>query len=428
MLLTKHPVPILIKKTTLSFKGDKSISHRAAIFSALNDESSALTNYSAGKDCNSTLKILKSIGADVITEDDNIVKIRGPLFSESRYPDELFLDAENSGTTARLFSGLLSGLNIPCTISGDQSLMKRPMRRIATPLENMDAKIELSRGDVCPIKIPKNEGLKGIDYNLPVASAQIKSAILIAGLFADGETKVNDPFQTRDHTERMLGLKISGNTISVNNQVTFTPGRHFIPGDLSSAAFFIALALTSKDKELIIENVSLNPGRLSFVKVLQKMGGEIFLEKKGVSMNEPYGEINVFPSSLYGGIITEKESPGLIDEIPLLSVLALHTKNGIQFENVGELRHKESDRIKSVLHNLDAFGAKFSEKSDGFDIYPLKREYFKDSAIKTFDDHRIAMSMTIAGLSYGSTLPMDNRKCIDISFPDFFNKIQQFLG
>lgn len=412
----------------LSFKGDKSISHRAAIFSALNDESSLLSNFSAGKDCHSTLKMLKSIGAEIKTENKKILKIRGPLLSESKFPGDLLLDAENSGTTARLFCGLLSGLNIPSTISGDQSLMKRPMRRIATPIENMGARIELNGGDVCPINIFKNEGLKGIDYTLPVASAQIKSAILIAGLFARGETTVNDPFQTRDHTERMLGLKTSGNTIFVNNQVTFAPGRHFIPGDLSSAAFFIALALISKDKELIIENISLNPGRLSFVKVLQKMGADIFLEKKGVSMNEPYGEINVLPSSLNGGIITEKESPGLIDEIPLLSVLALHTKNGIQFENVGELRYKESDRIKSILYNLDAFGAKFSEKSDGFNIYPLKRENFKYSAIKTFDDHRIAMSMTIAGLSYGSTLPMDNRQCIDISFPDFFNKIQHFLG
>lgn len=409
----------------ISFKGDKSISHRAAILASLNPTQSVFDNFSNAADCQSTLNILKLLGVKINFDDKNRLQIGGQLKAATASPKELVLDAENSGTTMRLMTGFLSGLNIPCTLTGDESLLKRPMQRTMKPLEKMGAVIRLSESGTGPVKIYKNNGLNSIRYTLPVGSAQIKTAVLMAGLFAKGETEVYDPFYSRDHTERMLDLDRLGGRMHINNRITWKYGNYYIPGDISSAAYFIALALTADESNLLLKNVSLNEGRISFLKMLQDMGADIQVQQKGKSMNEPFGDIRVSASKLTGGKIDQKMIPSIIDEIPILSVIALHTRDGIHFDGVGELRYKESDRIKSILTNLTAMGAVAEEFNNDITVYPLKKSNFIPVKIRSNKDHRIAMSMYIAGLSFGRKLDIDDPESINISFPGFFEKINQ---
>ena len=412
-------------KGIVELPGDKSIAHRAAIFTALSGDKSVITNHPDGHDFWSTVSILKALGADIQSLSPGTLSIKGPLNNNIKENSRLELNAGNSGTTMRLMAGLVAGLNTAVKISGDESLSLRPMERIRTPLAEMGADIQLSPKGTAPIINRNHSGLRSIQFTLPVASAQVKSAIILAALFAKGESKINDPFGTRDHTERMLGLKSEKGIIRVPENILWPSGEIYIPGDISSAAFFVVLALCTPGADLTIKNVSLNPGRIGYINLLQQFGADITIEETGESLHEPFGILRVKHSRIQGGQINKNVIPGLIDEIPVLSILALHTDSGIKFEGIEELKFKESNRITAIIDNLRTFGAETEEWQDGLFVSPLKSSEFIPAEIKSFDDHRIAMSMYICGLTYGRHLTIDNPHCVEISFPGFFQSLSE---
>ncbi len=405
-------------KGKIELSGDKSISHRAVLFSALSGKKSVLRNISKGEDVKSTVACLAELGIEAKFSENNQLKLEGNIAAPR---NKVVLNAGNSGTTMRLMTGLLAGLNIPAELRGDNSLSRRPMRRVVKPLAEMGAEIELSPEGTAPVVIKESKKLKAAQMTLEVPSAQVKSAVLLASAFAGGVSTLKDPFNTRDHTERMLNLPVENGVIEVNPaEIVWPGGDIFIPGDISSAAFFITFALISGFGELTIEKVSLNPGRTAYLDILKSMGGDISVISEGNVLNEPYGNISVKPSAISGGIIPPEISASIIDEIPALSMLALHSRDGIEFRGVEELKYKESNRIEAIMENVKSMGGKAEEIPGGFRIYPLKTEDFTPFGIKTYYDHRIAMSMYLAGLSYGYEPPMDNPGVVVISFPEFF--------
>jgi 3-phosphoshikimate 1-carboxyvinyltransferase len=406
--------------------GDKSISHRAALFATLADKPSYLRNFSSALDCHTTIKALARLGASVEQISTNHVSVCGPLGHRN---DEIIeIDAGNSGTTMRLLSGLLVGQQLQVILSGDTSLMQRPMQRIITPLQLMGANIVSGKDGKAPLQIEPVSQLNCINYELPLASAQVKSALLLAGLFAKGKTRIRDPFATRDHTERMLNLEVDGEDIVSSSAANWNGGDYFIPGDISSAAFLIALQLLKGKQKLTLVDVSLNHGRLAFVRVLQDFGAKIAVKHRASSMAEPYGDITVYPGSISGGHIGADLVPGLIDEIPILAVLAAYSREGITFSGVSELRHKESDRIAAVAQNLAAFGVSVASEGDVLSVQPLVGRKWKQIRIRTFADHRIAMAMSVAQLAADQSPRLDNSQCVSISMPDFFKLSKEILN
>ena len=415
----------------LNLPGDKSISHRAVIFSAMADGVSEITNLSDGEDVNSTITCMEFIGA-VIERAGRSAKVRGKGFKKFTKPSSM-LNAGNSGTTTRLLSGLLAAQNFESIIIGDDSLSKRPMERVIQPLKLMGAGIESTDSGTLPIKIFPVKKLNPIDYQLLVASAQVKSAVLIAALHCDGITSVTDKYATRDHTERMLNLKtsfLSGN--HKNEKVIYSskenypvPKSYFIPSDISTASFFIVLTLLSKNSELILHDVSLNETRIGILKVLKEMGGDIEIQNEKESNGEPFGDIVVKSSKLKNTAIKNEIIPNIIDEIPILSVAGFFAEGSFQIQNAKELRKKESDRINSLCYNYRLLGLNVDETPDGFSISGEIKHY--SPAFESFDDHRIAMALSVLSMLLKDGAKINKFECVGISNPNFIFQLKKIV-
>ncbi len=408
----------------LYFDGDKSISHRTLIFSAMAEGESVIRNINRGLDVRSTMDCLRQLGAEIADDGDQVL-VRGVGFRGFRQP-ELELNAGNSGTTARLLSGLLSVQNFPSTLIGDESLSKRPMKRVCEPLRLMGAQIKTTNGFL-PVSFFPSEEISHIKFEMNIPSAQVKTALVLAGLHIEEDTIITEPAGSRDHTEKMLGLPVratdNGNLILVNKSFYPVKNNYFVPGDISSASFFIVLGLLAENSNLLIKNVLLNTQRIAFISHLQKMGAKITLIQKDISAGEPYGDIRVESSTLQNIELSGNEIPMLIDEIPVLSVAALFSEGKFILKDAHELRVKESDRINSVVVNLRKLGLEVDESNDGFSFSPgfnIKTE----PVFETFGDHRIAMTFVILSVLLKDGAKINNLGIVKISNPEFFNQLK----
>jgi len=412
----------------LRLPGDKSISHRAALIAALARGSSEISNFSTAQDCASTLGCLRSLGVSIEHKDGKIVFAGSQELVAPREP----LDCGNSGSTLRILAGVLAGCDFAAELVGDESLSSRPMRRIIEPLELMGARIE-SRDGKAPLKVYGTGKPIPITYKLPVASAQVKSAILFAGLNAEGRTTVVETTQSRDHTERLFngfGVPVTTNSdlsVTLDGPARFTGGAITIPGDVSSAAYFVAAAMLLPGSELTIEGVGLNPTRAAFLSVLSSWGANIETTDVQVERNEPYGTINV-----RGGIgesaaesertLGQSMIPSLIDELPLLAVVGSQVDGGIRIRDASELRLKESDRLATTATNLRAMGAEVEEFSDGLAVSGPTQLH--GALLDSHGDHRIAMAFAVAALLANGETEITGAECVAISFPEFFGLLE----
>jgi 3-phosphoshikimate 1-carboxyvinyltransferase len=401
----------------LRVPGDKSISHRAFMLGALASGTTAVSCALESHDVASTRGVLQALGARIEKRGDTWTVMGGGLQEPSTV-----LDAGNSGTTARLMSGILAGIGGVSTMTGDSSLVKRPMARVIRPLEMMGARFMARKDRFLPMAV-KGSALTGISYKMDVASAQVKSALLLAALRAEGKTEVSEPSPSRDHSERMLvyfgaQLARTGNTVAMNGPLALEAREVSVPGDPSSAAFPAVWAAATPGSELLIRDVCLNATRTGFISALQRMGAGISLENIREICGEPVGDIVVRGGSLQGTVIEGDEVPKLIDEIPILAVAACLAQGKTVIRDASELRVKETDRIMALVQGLASLGAEVEEHEDGLVIVgPLK---LKSGSIRTFSDHRIAMSFHILARAAGLDVAIDDPGCVDISFPGFF--------
>ena len=403
-------------KGTVTIPSDKSISHRAIMFTSLAKGKSIIKNFSKGQDPLSSLKVCKALGIDAeFSNEELIVKSKGILSAPQTH-----LDCGNSGTTMRLMSGILAGQNFNSTLIGDESLSKRPMKRVIEPLSLMGAKIE-SNEFKAPLKI-YGQNLKPINYFSKLASAQVKSCILLAGMNIDGQTSFTEAYVSRNHTEIML--KYMGANISINNTTVtiekseLEPKTIEICGDISSAAYFIVAGLIVPSSKIILKNVGLNPTRTGILEVAKKMGGNIeILDKRNIS-GEDVGDIQISYSNLNSCTIEGEIIPRLIDELPVIAILATQAKGTTIIKDAQDLRNKESDRIKAVVTELKKIGADIEETPDGF-IINGKTNLKGDTEVETYHDHRLAMSLYVAGLICEKPIAINGFEWVDISFPEF---------
>lgn len=405
----------------LRLPGDKSISHRYAILGAIAEGETRIRNYATGADCRSTLECLRALGTPVEREGEEVV-IRGRGLGGFE-PAAATLDAGNSGSTMRLLAGVLAGQPFVTRISGDASLSRRPMDRILRPLTLMGAEVKAREDRFPPLEI-RGGPLRAIEYELPVASAQVKSCVLLAGLYAEGRTTVVEPVRTRDHTEialRHFGAEIetAGRRISVAGRPRLEGRRLEVPGDLSSAAFFIAAALILPGSELVIEDVGLNPTRSALLDVLCSMGARIRILNLREQAGELVGDVEVRSSPVRGGAIEKATTAALIDEIPVLAVLGALSEEGLTVRDAAELRVKETDRIATVAENLRRMGAVIETSADGFHV--PGRQKLRGAALDSFGDHRIAMAFSIAALAAEGESLLEGAEAAAVSFPEFFH-------
>lgn len=417
-------------KGELALPGDKSISHRAIILGSIAEGKTSIKNFPTAGDCLSTVRVVGELGVEVEGVGGPVVTVHGKGLKGLTEPVDV-LDAGNSATTARLMTGLLSGQDFFSVISGDTSLRSRPMGRVVEPLKLMGAKITGRDGDEhLPLAI-SGTSLACLTYEMPVASAQVKSALLLAGLSGSGPVIVKEKRPTRDHTERMLEA-FQAAIEEKEGAVTLTGGSKLkavsidVPGDISSAAFFIVATLLTKDSHLNLKQVGMNSGRIGLLDVLKNMGARISYGNMSLKNKEPRADILVKSSPLRAGKIDKTSVPRLVDELPVFAVAATQAEGKSVISGAGELRVKETDRLRAVAENLAAMGADVSEKKDGLEITgptPLK-----GARIKTYDDHRIAMAFIVAGLIAEGDTVIDNDSCIDISFPDFTRMLKSVAG
>lgn len=402
---------------SIKIPADKSISHRAIMFSSLANGKSTIKNFSKGQDPNSTLKIFKQLGVEFNFIDEQTLTVVSPgKFNQTDTP----LDCGNSGTTMRLVSGILAGLEIPAVLIGDESLSKRPMKRIIEPLSLMGANIQSTDGHA-PLIIQKAP-LHSINYTSKLASAQVKSCILLAGLNTDGTTTVTEPSISRNHTELMLkymgaDINTNGKTVSITKS-TLEPKTIEICGDISSAAYFIVAALIVPGSDVILQNVGLNPTRTGILEVCRAMGADIEILNQTIKAGEPVGDIRIKYSSLKACNISGETIPKLIDELPVIAVLATQAQGETRITDAKDLRNKESDRITVTVNALKKLGANIEELDDGF-VIQGKTQLRGGVSLETFHDHRIAMSLFVAGLICPQEILIEGFEWAGISFPEF---------
>ena len=420
-------------KGVITVPGDKSISHRAVMFGALADGITEVTNFLQGADCLSTIRCFRQLGIDIennSSSDKVIIHGKG-LYGLSK-PSGM-LDVGNSGTTMRLLSGILCGQNYEVSLNGDESIQKRPMGRIMTPLTQMGADIKSLKGnDRSPLVInaspDRKSKLTGIHYYSPVASAQIKSCVLLAGLYADGETSVTEPSLSRNHTELMLSefgakIKAADNTATIFPNPDLKGRKISVPGDISSAAYFIAAGLIIPNSEIVIKNVGINPTRDGILRVCRQMGADITLDNVFDNGGEPVADLVVKYSDLIGTEIGGDVIPTLIDEIPIIAILACCAKGQTVIKDAAELKVKESNRIDVMVNNLSMMGADITATDDGMIINGGK--LLKGSEVDSKFDHRIAMSFAVAGLLAEGETSILGAECVDISYPNFYEDLKK---
>lgn len=413
-------------KGTVSVPGDKSISHRSIMFGAISDGLTEVTGFLQGADCLSTISCFRKLGIEIENLPDRVL-VHGKGLHGLKAPDSM-LDTGNSGTTTRLISGILAGQPFCTTLTGDASIQKRPMGRIFRPLSQMGASFQSRYGNDCAPFTITGGNLHGIHYNSPVASAQVKSAVLLAGLYASGTTSVTEPQLSRNHTELMLrgfgaDITCSGLTASIEPDPVLKGQKIAVPGDISSAAYFIAAGLLIPGSEILIQNVGVNPTRDGILKVALEMGANITLLNERTVSGEPVADILVRSCSLNAVTVEGDIIPALIDEIPVIAVMAAFADGTTVIRDAQELKVKESDRIAVVTENLTAMGADIEPTDDGMIIRGGKPLH--GACIHTHLDHRIAMAFTIAGMcAEGETIFSDeDARCVDISYPGFFTDL-----
>ena len=410
----------------LNIPGDKSISHRAIMFGALADGTTEITNFLQGADCLSTISCFQAMGVPIENHTDRVL-IRGVGLHGLRQPEQM-LDVGNSGTTTRLISGILAGQTFTSTLNGDASIQKRPMKRIIDPLTQMGADISSLHNNGCaPLSIHGGQ-LHGIAYQSPIASAQVKSCVLLAGLYADGMTSVTEPALSRNHTELMLSgfgaqVKTNGLTAAVHPEPKLIGQKIAVPGDISSAAYWIAAALAVSGSELVLKNVGINPTRDGILRVVEAMGADIVRENIRTISGEPVCDLIVRSSSLHGVTVAGDLIPTLIDEIPVIAVLACFADGDTVIRDAQELKVKESNRIDTVVEGLRAMGADAVATDDGMIIHGGKTLH--GAVIDSHLDHRIAMSFAVAGLMCEEPTTILNADSVVISYPDFYESLEK---
>ncbi|HJB29327.1 MAG TPA: 3-phosphoshikimate 1-carboxyvinyltransferase [Candidatus Blautia faecavium] len=410
-------------KGELSVPGDKSISHRAVMFGSLARGTTRITHFLESADCLSTISCFEKMGISIQRKKGEVL-VEGKGLHGLSAPASV-LDAGNSGTTTRLISGILAGQNFSSQLSGDDSLKSRPMNRIITPLTMMGADIKSLKGDGCAPLFITGKPLKGIHYISPVASAQVKSCVLLAGLYAEGPTSVTEPVLSRNHTEIMLkylGAEVTaaGTTCSVCPEPSLTARDILVPGDISSAAYFMAAGLLAPGSEILLKNVGINPTRDGMLKVCRAMGGNITLLNENRE-GEPTADLLIRSSSLHGTVIEGDIIPTLIDELPMIAVMAAFASGTTVIRDAQELRVKESDRIQVMVDNLRLMGADIEGTADGMVIHggPSLHGAVIDSHL----DHRVAMSFAVAGILCDGPLTILHGDCVNISYPDFYQDL-----
>ncbi|MFR4819481.1 MAG: 3-phosphoshikimate 1-carboxyvinyltransferase [Blautia stercoris] len=414
-----HPL-----KGEITVPGDKSISHRGIMLGALANGTTSITNFLKGADCLSTISCFQKMGIE-IEETENEILVHGKGLHGLSAPKEI-LDAGNSGTTTRLISGILAGQNFSCDLTGDASIQKRPMKRIMTPLSMMGADITSVHNNGCaPLHI-KGAPLKGISYQSPVASAQVKSCVLFAGLYADGKTSVTEPFLSRNHSELMLSsfgasVQTCGTTATIEPEPVLTAQKVEVPGDISSAAFFIAAGLLIPGSELLIKNVGINPTRDGILRVCRQMGANLELLNTRTQCGEPVADILVKHSELNGTVIEGELIPTLIDELPVIAVMAACANGETIIRNAEELKVKESNRLEIIVHHLSEMGCDITGTEDGMIIRGGKPLH--GAVLDSHLDHRIAMSFAVAGLIADGETEITNADCVNISYPGFYRDL-----
>lgn len=414
-----HPL-----KGEITVPGDKSISHRGIMLGALANGTTSITNFLKGADCLSTISCFQKMGIE-IEETENEILVHGKGLHGLSAPKEI-LDAGNSGTTTRLISGILAGQNFSCDLTGDASIQKRPMKRIMTPLSMMGADITSVHNNGCaPLHI-KGAPLKGISYQSPVASAQVKSCVLFAGLYADGKTSVTEPFLSRNHSELMLSsfgasVQTCGTTATIEPEPVLTAQKVEVPGDISSAAFFIAAGLLIPGSELLIKNVGINPTRDGILRVCRQMGANLELLNTRTQCGEPVADILVKHSELNGTVIEGELIPTLIDELPVIAVMAACANGETIIRNAEELKVKESNRLEIIVHHLSEMGCDITGTEDGMIIRGGKPLH--GAVLDSHLDHRIAMSFAVAGLVADGETEITNADCVNISYPGFYRDL-----
>ena len=411
---------------TISIPGDKSISHRSIMFGSIAEGTTTIRNFLMGADCLATIDCFRSMGI-AIDVSDEVVTVHGKGLHGLTKPDKT-LDVGNSGTTTRLISGILSGQDFDVTLSGDESLNSRPMKRIMTPLNAMGANITSVHNNGCaPLSI-KGSKIKAFHYDSPVASAQVKSAVLLAGLYGDGPTSVTEPAISRNHTELMLqsfgvDVRCEGKTATVYPPETMTGQDIVVPGDISSAAYFIVAGLITPDSQITMKHVGINPTRDGIIKVCQAMGADIILSNVQDDNGEPTADITVKSSKLHGTVIGGDLIPTLIDELPIIAVLACFAEGETVIKNAEELKVKESNRIDLMVNNLVRMGADAIATEDGMIIHGGKPLH--GISINCKYDHRIAMTFSIAGINADGETVIEDAQCVDVSYPTFYDTLKQ---
>lgn len=402
--------------------GDKSISHRAIMFSSIAKGSTLIKGFLQAEDTMSTVKCFENMGVKILFEKEDVL-VKGVGKYGLKAPSQI-LNVGNSGTTMRLISGILAGQKFESNLDGDNSIRKRPMKRIIDPLSQMGAVFEAQGGDFPPFKI-KGRELQGITYDMPIASAQVKSAIILAGLYAKGETKIIETIKTRDHTERMLksmgvDLKVDKNQIVVKNSDLYTADEILVPRDISSGAFFMVAASILKGSEIILKDMILNETRSGILEVMKNMGAKLEILDEKLVCNEKIGDVKVsYSKELHGCDISSHIIPSLIDEIPIIALLASQAEGITKIRGASELRVKESDRIKTTVSNLRLMGVDIEELDDGM-IIKGKTNLKASSELKAGLDHRIGMMLSIASLLEGQNSKISGLDSIKTSFPNFF--------
>ena len=413
----------------ISVPGDKSISHRAVMFGSLAKGTTEITNFLQGADCLSTISCFRQMGIEIDNQPDRIVICGKGLRGLKNLNDTL--DVGNSGTTIRLMSGILAGQSFDCTVTGDASIRKRPMKRIMTPLSMMNAAIDsINHNDCAPLQI-RGRKLHGIHYVSPVASAQVKSCVLLAGMYADGATSVTEPILSRNHSELMLnyfGASVTsqGTTASILPDPVLEGRKVVVPGDISSAAYFIAAGLLVSGSEILVKNVGVNPTRNGLLKVCAAMGADITRLNGSTVSGEPTADLLVRHSSLHGTTVGGEIIPTLIDELPVIAVMAAFANGTTVIKDAAELKVKESDRIAVMTENLSRMGVDIEATKDGMVIHGGKPVH--GAEINSHLDHRIAMSFAVAALAAEGITKIKDADCVRISYPNFYEDLKLLKG
>lgn len=408
--------------------GDKSISHRAVMFGSIAEGTTQIENFLPGEDCLSTISCFQKLGVE-INRNGNEVTVSGNGIKGLKPPEET-LDVGNSGTTIRLMMGILSGLPFESRLEGDESIARRPMTRVTVPLSKMGARIDgKNNGEFTPL-IVKGGKLSGITYQLPVASAQVKSAVLLAGLQAEGDTVIVEPVKTRDHTERMItqfGGKVerAGDSVKVVGGQTLKAANINIPGDISSAAFFLVAGAIVPGSDILLKNVGLNPTRTGIIDVLEAMGADVKIEPYDQEAAEPAGDIWIKYSKLNAATVEGDLIPRLIDEIPVIALLATQAEGKTIIKDAGELKVKETNRIDTVVNELKKLGANIEATEDGMIIYG--QQNLAGGTVSAYGDHRIGMMLSIAALLCQKDVVLEQSEAVAVSYPGFFDDLYSLV-